>query len=234
MLRLSDEGFVVVSQSAGPYTRAFVTDRAGFVRRSRRARQREASRVMQRTPVDRLEFLLALYGYDGVFYSLTFAPELQPGTMKEAMARWRSFLRILQNWREKGGKPRKFDYVYRIERLHDSPHIHCFLRDSDFPPAVVRYLWPWGIADDAPFEFNRVHKEQGYRCLAQYFTKEVPEVGRHAYGVSQTLRKQLPPPVYRYRKTGGVNVPLGAVMLPVREPGINPFGVFSYVRYLSS
>ena len=126
-------------------------------------------------------------------------------------------------------------YVYRIEGLHGDHryHIHAFLRDSDFPPAVVRYLWDWGEVYDVPYDRKRVVSEQGYRKLAVYFTKEVPEVGRHPWGCSRKLSRKIPPPEVWCSRTGEIRPPAGAVRLPILgHPNLGERGVFSYTRYL--
>jgi len=103
--------------------------------------------AMSRTTVDKLELRLALFEYDGVFHSLTFAPENLPESRKDVQQIWNTYLKRLKRWGS--GKP--FDYVYRIEGLHDSLHIHVFLRNSEYPAVLVRRLWDWGEADDVPY-----------------------------------------------------------------------------------
>ena len=61
--------FVCVRQRAGPFVKAFSTDRACFVRRSKDSKgliRKRAGPAMCRTSVDKLELRLALFGYDGV------------------------------------------------------------------------------------------------------------------------------------------------------------------------
>ena len=73
--RREDEPFICVRQRAGPFVKAFSTDRACFVRRSKDSKgiiRKRAGPAMCRTSVDKLELRLALFGYDGVFYTLTF------------------------------------------------------------------------------------------------------------------------------------------------------------------
>lgn len=240
---MSEGGYVCVSQSAGPFTKAFVTDRAAFLRRNRGDSPNEirkrAGPAMSRTTVDKLELRFALFGYDGIFYSLTFTPEQTPSTWQETKKRWEAFLKKLKRWRaEQDGyehrkQPTEVDYVYRIERLHGNWHLHAFLRERDFPSAVVLWLWDYGEAYSVAYDRKRIHKEQGYRCLAQYFTKEVPEVGRHAWGANRGLSRQLPRPKITFTKTARISLPKGAVMLPVKDPGITEWGVFNYARFLS-
>ena len=58
-----------------------------------------------RTRVDRLELRLALFGYEGVVYALTFDREHEPETFQDVRRAWRSFLYRLKKWRG-----RSFDY----------------------------------------------------------------------------------------------------------------------------
>ena len=114
-------------------------------------------------------------------------------------------------------------------------HIHAFLRDQDFPPAVVQYLWTFGFAYDKPFNRARVLSEGGYRGLAIYFTKEVPEVGRHPWSCSRALSKYIPPPEVTTCKSGMVRLPKGATPLPMQgrdRPQLGGWGLYGYSRYL--
>ena len=88
-----------------------------------------------RTRVDRLELLLALFGFDGWSYTLTFSDDNLPGSFKEVRDVWRRFLYKLRRWRR--GKP--FDYVYLIEGKHGDHryHLHLTVRYSDFPPVYM-------------------------------------------------------------------------------------------------
>jgi len=235
---LTDEGFVCVSQQAGPFVKSIVTDRAGFINRCRgdpgKAALMRCGPALSRTTLDKLELRLALFGFDGIFYTLTFADEYLPKDGEGARKAWYSFRKRLTRWNEQMGRGKLEYYVYRIEGLHGDKrlHIHCFLRDADFPPAVVRLLWDNGEVDDEPYTRKRVIKEGGYRCLARYFTKEVPVVGQHPWGTSQALARKLPPPTVHFSPNGQVRVPRDAVRLPVKDPGFNEWGVFNYVRYL--
>ena len=59
-----------------------------------------------RTRVDRLELRLALFGYEGSVYTLTFDREHEPERFQDVRRAWRSFLYRLKKWRGRG-----FDYV---------------------------------------------------------------------------------------------------------------------------
>ena len=144
--------FVCVRQRAGPFVKAFSTDRACFVRRSKDSKgliRKRAGPAMCRTSVDKLELRLALFGYDGVFYTLTFAPEHLPADLDGVQAVWDAFLKRLARWNRRMGRGGSPDfYVYRIEGLHGDHryHIHAFLRDSDFPPTGARWTTSRGTA----------------------------------------------------------------------------------------
>lgn len=99
--------FVCVRQRAGPFVKAFSTDRACFVRRSKDSKgliRKRAGPAMCRTSVDKLELRLALFGYDGVFYTLTFAPEHLPADLDGVQAVWDAFLKRLARWNRRMGR----------------------------------------------------------------------------------------------------------------------------------
>ena len=149
---------------------------------------------------------------------------------KEVQQIWNTYLKRLKRWGS--GKP--FDYVYRIEGLHDSLHIHVFLRNSEYPAVLVRRLWDWGEAYDVPYTKKKILQEDGYRRLARYFTKERPEVGQHPWGPSRTLKPKVPLPEIKTSKTGRIYVPRDAVILPLEyNEAKSDWGVYSYSKYLS-
>lgn len=227
---MSGPEWCCICQRAGPFVKAFSTDNRRFVKH---CHDRSSScPALSGTSLDRLELRLALFGYDGVFYTLTFSDENLPRDLDGAKKIWYSFLKRVQRWRK--GVPLDF-YVYRVEGLHGDHrlHIHAFLRDSDLPPALVRFLWTWGFVDDEPYDEKRVLAEKGYRCLARYFTKERPEVGRHPWGDARKLKTLIPPPNIRLSKTGRISIPRGAVLLPFPDDlKKTEWGYYQYVRYL--
>ena len=210
--------------------KAFATDRSCFLRKNGECIRSRCGPAMSRTTVDKLELRLALFGYDGVFHSLTFAPEYLPDGRKDVQRIWDTYLKRLK----RGTKNAPFVYVYRIEGLHDDLHLHVFFRDSDFPPVVVRYLWDWGEAYDEPYNKKKILQEGGYRQLARYFTKERPEVGQHPWGPSRTLKPKVPLPEVKTSKTGRIYIPRDAVILPLEHnEAKSDWGVYSYSKYLS-
>ena len=222
--------YCIVRQRAGPLVKAFATDRSCFLRKNGECIRSRCGPAMSRTTVDKLELRLALFEYDGVFHSLTFAPENLPESRKDVQQIWNTYLKRLKRWGS--GKP--FDYVYRIEGLHDSLHIHVFLRDNECPAVLVRRLWDWGEAYDVPYTKKKILQEDGYRRLARYFTKERPEVGQHPWGPSRTLKPKVPLPEVKTSKTGRIYVPRDAVILPLEyNEAKSDWGMYSYSKYLS-
>lgn len=219
-----------VRQRAGPFVKAFSTDNYRFLRLCHI--RDPTTPALSGTSVDRLELRLALFEYDGVFYTLTFAPEYLPRDWADAMKVWRRFLQRVKRWRK--DDPLDY-YVYRIEGLHGDHrlHIHAFFRGVDMPSEVVKSLWTWGFVDGEPFDEERVRAEGGYRRLAKYFTKERPEVGRHPWGASQKLKSYIPPPSIRESQTGRIPVPRNAVLLQIQDDlKKTKWGYYQYVRYL--
>lgn len=144
------------------------------------------------TPTDRLELRLALFGYEGVNYTLTFDDEHLPRTYRDVQAVWRRFLGRLRYWR---GRP--FDYVYCIEGRHGDRryHIHMTVRYSDFPPLYMEELWGQGYVAERPLLLGPL---DSYRRTARYYTKERSDgitipISSHPWVASVSLRQQLPP-----------------------------------------
>ena len=234
-MRAPESPFICVRQRAGPLIKELVTDRRGYLQRyGVNAVRNRCGPAMSRSSVDKLELRLALFGYSGIFYTLTFADEYLPDSRSGVMRIWEAFCKRLKRWNK--GKSLDY-YVYRIEGLHGDHryHIHAFLRDEDFPPAVVRYLWDWGEAYDVPYNYKKIRAENGYRKLAVYFTKELPEVGTHPWGCSRKLSKLLPLPEVRPSATGHPRGPKGAILLPAKPregPSMGDWGLFYYAKYL--
>ena len=185
-----------------------------------------------RTRRDRLELRLALFGQDGVFYTLTFDREHNPQSLDETRRRWKAFLYQLRKWTGH----QDIDYIYLIEGRHGDHryHIHAVLRESQFPPAVVRYLWPFGTdVDDQPLLRG---KKDSYARLAEYMNKEksdgvVLPLDKKLWVVSRSLRRQLPP-LEKWRSDSGViEIPPGAIVLQEQPLYRNRFGCYTYAKW---
>ena len=166
-----------------------------------------------RSQADRLELRLALFGFEGSHYTLTYDDLHLPRTFREAMATKRAFMARARRWHK--GEP--FDWIACVEGLHGDHryHIHLVLRDSDFP-----VLLPTG----------------GYRRLAEYLTKErtdgvIIPIGRRPWNCSRSLGRQLPPPERWRDESGVIQIP-DDVLWSRRGDKSNSFGAYSYASYI--
>lgn len=183
-----------------------------------------------RTQADRLELRLALYGFEGSHYTLTFDDANLPRDFAGVRKAFRAFAGRIKRWQK--GQP--FDYIYCIEGLHGDHryHIHTVFRDSDFSPAEIRYLWKYGEVDDEPV----LRKEGGYRRLAVYFNKERTDgywipIGRHPWSCSRSLSQAIPPPERWMDDSGVIEIP-DDVIWARRGDGNNDFGSYYYGSYI--
>lgn len=185
-----------------------------------------------RTRVDRLELRLALFGNEGSVYTLTFDREHEPEKFQDVRRAWRRFLYRLKKW-----KQRPFDYIYLIEGRHGEHryHIHLVLRDGDFSPAEVRWLWKEGGVDDAPLLRRG---QDSYRRTAKYFNKEATDgvtlpVGARTWVCSRSLSRQLPPAEYWREDSGEIPIPADARCRGSYHTA-NEFGQYRYAWYIVS
>lgn len=182
-----------------------------------------------RTKVDRLELRLALFGFEGSHHTLTFDDEHLPRNFSGVRSALRAFMARSKRFIDK-----PFDYIYCIEGLHGDHryHIHTVFRDSDLPPAVVRFLWKAGETWDEPV----LMAEGGYRRLAEYFNKERTDgvwipIGRHPWSCSRSLNHQLAPPERWKDESGCIEIP-DDVIWARRGNCQNDFGAYYYGNYI--
>ena len=230
-----------VRQRAGPLVKECRAIRPRLLSTDSRSDRREKNEIVRsphsavcRTQADRLELRLALFGYEGTHYILTYDSGHLPSDFSGVRRSLRAFMERAKRWREKLGHGRAFDYIYCIEGRHGNHryHIHLILRDSEFSPAEVRWLWRNGEVDDEPI----LRREGGYRRLAEYFNKEQSDgfiipVGRHPWSCSRSLKQQLPPPERWMDSSGVVEIPDG-VLWARRSSCINDFGAYYYSSYI--
>lgn len=183
-----------------------------------------------RSRVDRLELRLALFGHEGSFYTLTFDDEYLPASFREVEGVWRAFLRTLRLWLE-----RPFDYVYAIEGRHGDHryHIHSVLRDSDFSPAELRYLWDRGWVDDEPLLRG---PGDSFRRTAKYMLKEATDgvvipINKRVCRWSRSLNQALPEAERFEAKRGNIRVPKDAMSRGEYRTD-NRFGAYRYAWYI--
>lgn len=226
-----------VRQRAGPLVKECRAIRPRLSQYDTREDRREKNVIIKsphsavcRTQADRLELRLALFGYEGSHHTLTYDNEHLPRDFAGVRKTLRAFMARAKRWNE--GDP--FDWIYCIEGKHGDHryHIHMVLRDSDLPPAVVRFLWKYGEVWDEPV----LMKEGGYRRLAEYFNKErsdgfVIPIGRHPWSCSRSLSHQLPPPERWKDSSGCIEIP-DNVIWARRGDCTNDFGAYYYGSYI--
>lgn len=185
-----------------------------------------------RSRTDRLEVRLALFGFEGSFYTLTFNEEHLPASFRETENVWRSLLRKLRQWL---GRP--FDYVYVIEGKHGDHryHLHLVLRDGDFSPAELRYLWGRGWVDDEPLLRG---PGDSYRRTAKYMLKESTDgitipIGKRVCRWSRSLNQALPEPERFEAKSGSIRIPKDAMSRGQYQTA-NAFGAYRYAWYIKA
>ena len=234
---MGDRPWICVRQEAGPLVKECRALRPRFSAKDSPDDRRDKQRVINsphsavcRSPTDRLELRLALFGYRGSHYTLTFDSASLPANFPGVRRCLRAFMARARRW--KGGQP--FDWVYAIEGLHGDHryHVHTVLSDRDFSPAEVRHLWRYGEVDDEPL----LRKEGGYRRLARYLTKErtdgvIIPIGRHPWSCSRSLNARLPPPVWWEAASGVIQIP-DDVLWARRGELSNDFGAFYYGEYI--
>lgn len=234
---MSENPWYCVRQRAGPLVKEcralrprLSSDDTWEDQRAKNAIIKSQHSAVCRTQVDRLELRLALFGDTGNHYTLTFDPLHLPRDFPGVRKALRAFMARSRRFRD----DQPFDWIYCIEGLHGDHryHIHTVLRDEDFPPAVVRYLWRYGDVDDEPV----LRKEGGYRRLAEYFNKERTDgfwipIGRHPWSCSRSLSQQLPPPERWKDSSGHIEIP-DNVIWSRRGDCVNDFGAYYYGSYI--
>ena len=233
-----EEAWICVRQRAGPLVKECRYRRPTPSRYDPPSVQGEKNKILRlvrdssfrRTPVDRLELMLALFGWRASVYCLTFDEDHLPDSFQEVRRIWRNFLGAMRRWRKQA-----FDYIYVIEGKHGDHryHIHLVLRDWDFAPAEVRFLWPGGHVDDQPLLLSQ---DDSFRRTARYFCKErtdgvVLPVGARTWVASRSLYRQLPEPEKAWVKRGDIRVPPG-VGWQEEAAARNPFGAYRYAAYI--
>lgn len=233
-----DEGrWICIRQRAGPLVKECRALRPMLRqgdspddRKDKNAIIRAQRSAVSRASVDRLELMLALFEFKGSHYTLTFDDPHLPQRFDELRRCWRAFQGRSKRWKD----GQTWDYISCQEGLHGGHryHIHLVLRDSDFSPAEVRYLWRYGEVDDEPV----LRKEGGYRRLAKYFNKERPDgaqlpLGKHPWSCSRGLSASLPPPERWRSDTGYIDVPQTAIWAR-RGCQENDFGAYYYASYI--
>ena len=226
-----------VQQRAGPLVKecralrprvsAEDTAEAHRVKAELKKRQRCA---VNRSQTDRLELRLALFGWTGEHYTLTFDDAHLPPSFAGVRLELRAFLARWRRWRD--GRP--LDYIYAVEGLHGDHryHVHFVADYYELSPVEVRQLWRGGLVDDEPVLLDK----RGYRRLAEYLNKErtdgvVIPIGRHPWSCSRSLNAKLPPPVRWTDDSGIVTVP-DEVLCARKDARETDWGAYYYASYV--
>lgn len=184
-----------------------------------------------RTRVDRLEIRLALLGFKASVYTLTIRDDVLPRRFQDVRKLWRSFLRKLNLWNPGWSR----DYAYLIEGKHGDHryHVHVALRDEDFPPAIVQYLWEYGLVDDEPLLRGPYDT---FRRTAKYWNKEstdgvVIPISARTWVVSKSLNAKLPQTEIFRSDSGVIQVP-ESVRVSGCNTVVNEFGRYHYTWWI--
>lgn len=190
--------YCVCRQRAGPLVKTYTTDRLRFVRIAgeRQARPAEMPAMWSKSE-DKLELYLALFGYTGTHYILTFDDEHLPDSFDAVKRCLKAFLRsVRRKW------PVLTRYVYAVECGHSGGrwHIHFIADERELPFVAIQVLWHYGWVNPGYVDHPVLHKADGYRALARYICKDgnagfVP-LGKHKWGVARGMRAMIPPPEY--------------------------------------
>lgn len=233
-----ENAWICIRQRAGPLVKECRYRRPTLSKGDLPSVRREKNEIIhllrnssfRRTPVDRLELMLGLFGWRASVYCLTFADDYLPPNFKEVRRIWRNYLGALRRWRKE-----PFDYIYVIEGKHGDHryHIHLVLRDEDFAPAEVRYLWGQGAVADEPLLLS---KDDSFRRTARYFCKEktdgvVLPIGARTWVASRSLYQALPAPSKCTAQSGSIHIPPDARWRQ-EESKTNPFGEYRYAAYI--
>lgn len=235
------ERWVCVRQRAGPLVKECRALRPRLSRYDTPEERKQKEKIIKRyydssvcrSITDRVELRLALFGFEGIHYTLTFDVFNLPAKFRDVRRAWRRFFARLRRKHGKG-----FDYLYAIEGLHGDRryHIHAVLRASDFAQKVVDETWGYGTVHWEPVLRG---KGDSYYRLARYFTKErsdgiiIPIDGRPCVW-SQSLNHQLPPAERWESWDGRIDVPADPYWC-TKDPDRsyrNEFGEYYFASYI--
>ena len=189
----------VVVQRSGPLTKTYTTDRQSRLQWATRQQCRGSpfpAPLMWGSSEEKLELYLALFGFSGAHYVLTFRPEDLPSDFNGVKRCFSAFLKRLHRW-----YPKVRRYVYAVEAGHERGrwHIHFVADELELPMASISVLWRYGFVNPGYLEYPVLCRSGGYRRLAHYFCKRdtmIP-LGRHPWGVARGMRQLFRPPTVR-------------------------------------
>lgn len=186
----------VVTQRAGPLTKTYSTDRFRYVRRAARHQCRgspDSGPANWNKPAQKLELYLALFGFSGAHYVLTFRDEDLPQDFDGVKRCLRNFVRRVHR-----RYPEVRRYVYAVEAGHERGrwHIHFVADEQELPLEAVTELWRCGFVNPGYHEYPVLCHDEGYFRLAKYLCKpdRMRPLGKHPWGVAAGMKRLIPPP----------------------------------------
>ena len=214
----------VVTQRAGPLTKTYTTDRVSRVEWAARQQCRgspSSDPMIWNKSEQKLELYLALFGFSGAHYVLTFRDADLPLDFDGAKRRLAAFVR-----RTRRRCPEVRRYVYGVEagHEHDRWHLHFVADEQELPLETVTELWRYGFVNPGYHEYPVLCQDDGYR--------------RHRWGAAKEMRRMIPPPTVRVqaRRPG---VPkdafwTGFEAAPVRKVGGQSSPLMEYSDWISA
>lgn len=192
--------YCIVKQKSGPLTKTWLYDRYSKVDWATRQQCRDGpppGPYMWRDSADKLELYLALFHYAGAHYVLTFRDDELPDNFCGVRRCFRAFLTRTRRW-----KPSALQkYVYAVEAGHEKGrwHIHFVADARELPIEDAARLWRYGFVNPGRADYPVLHRDGGYRDLAEYFCKsdEFIPLGKHPWGVPRGMKSMIPPPSVR-------------------------------------
>ena len=189
----------VVTQRAGPLTKTYTTDRISRVEWAARQQCRgspSSDPMIWGGSAQKLELYLALFGYSGAHYVLTFRDADLPKDFDGARHRLAAFVK-----RVRRRYPEVRRYVYGVEAGHERGrwHLHFVADEQELSLAMVEELWRYGYVNPGYHEYPVLCQDGGYRRLAEYLCKpdQMKPLGKHRWGVARDMRRMIPPPTVR-------------------------------------
>lgn len=190
----------VVTQRSGALVKTYTTDRFRLVRWAGGEQCRGSPAPlpsMWNASADKLELYLALFGYSGAHYVLTYDDAHLPQDFEGVK---RSFSAFLKRVRRYSPQVRRYIYAVEAGHTHGRWHIHFVADAFELPQEYVRILWQNGFVDPGYLNHPVLTREGGYRRLAEYFSKDGSQMvplGKHRWGVARGMRQLIPPRVVR-------------------------------------
>lgn len=192
--------YCIVKQKSGPLTKIWYSDNYSKVAWADRQQCRDGpppGPYMWHDSVDKLELYLALFGYAGAHYVLTFRDADLPDGFDGVKRCYRAFLTRVRRWEPSAVQK----YVYAVEAGHEFGrwHIH-FVADAQLITLEdAANLWRYGFVNPGRADYPVLRRKGGYHRLAAYFCKPdkfIP-LGKHPWGVPRGMKAMIPPPQIR-------------------------------------